>query len=168
MPATYEPIATTVLSTAATVSFTSISQAYTDLIVIASLKYDLAGTAYGGTFTVNATGGTSYSETIMYSGGATITNGRNTSDSCFRPTEFAGNGSTPFTFMRLDFMNYSNTSTNKTVLRQIAFDRNGAGIVERSVGLFRSTSAITSIEFSLFGITYAVGSTFTLYGIKAA
>lgn len=169
MPATYEPIATTVLTSATTgVSFTSIDQTYTDLVVIAQLKYNLGGNSYAGTFQVNATGGTSYSETILYSYGASPASTRTTSDAAFRPTEYAGNGVPPFAFMRLDFMNYSSTTVNKTVLRQLSFDRSSAGSVDRSVGLFNSTSAITSIQFDPYSIGFSAGSTFTLYGIKAA
>jgi hypothetical protein len=169
MPATYEPIATTVLSSTTTgVSFTSINQTYTDLVVIAQLKYNASANAYGGTFTVNATGGTSYSETILYGYGASPSSQRTTNDAAFRPTEYAGNGIPPFAFMRLDFMNYSSTTVKKTVLRQMSFDKNSSGSIDRSVGLFNSTSAITSIQFDPYSVGFSAGCTFTLYGIKAA
>jgi hypothetical protein len=61
-------------------------------------------------------------------------------------------------------MNYANTSTYKTVLtRSNKYDRVGA-----IVGLWRSTAAINSITLTAYSNTYAIGSTFTLYGIAAA
>jgi hypothetical protein len=63
-------------------------------------------------------------------------------------------------------MNYSNTTTNKTVLARASSQQEG---VEATVGLWRSTAAITSITFDLVSTrTFSVGSTLTLYGIKAA
>ena len=64
-----------------------------------------------------------------------------------------------------NFMNYSNTTTFKTVLT-----RSGSGdwITEANVGLFRSTSAITQIRIFADTNAFASSSTFTLYGIKAA
>lgn len=166
--ATYEPIATTTVTSATTVSFSSIPSTYTDLVCIVVAKYNLANAAYAWNFQVNSTGGTSYSETIVYGNNTSILSTRGSGDSAFRPTEICGNGTAAFTFMRLDFFSYSNTSTNKTIFRQLSSDRIGNGAVDRSAGLFRSTSAISSIQFSPFGTNYAVGSTFTLYGIKAA
>ena len=63
-------------------------------------------------------------------------------------------------------MNYANTTTNKTVLLR---NNNTAFGTEAQVGLWRSTSAINTIKLYLDRAEYyVVGSTFTLYGIKAA
>ena len=40
--------------------------------------------------------------------------------------------------------------------------------VSMRVGLWRNTNAITSVSFKANGTTWKSGSTFTLYGIKAA
>ena len=45
---------------------------------------------------------------------------------------------------------------------------NGGGTVERSVGLWRNTAAITSITILLDSGNYAAGTTATLYGILKA
>ena len=66
MAATYEPIATTTLtSTQSSVDFTSISGSYTDLIVVANAAY--SGTVDDIRFRLNGTGGssTAYSYTIL-------------------------------------------------------------------------------------------------------
>ena len=65
-------------------------------------------------------------------------------------------------------MNYSNTTTNKTVLARgnNASDASYPG-TEAFVGLWRSTAAINRIDFSSNSKTWNAG-TFTLYGIKAA
>jgi hypothetical protein len=47
-------------------------------------------------------------------------------------------------------------------------DINGSGGLNKQVGLWRSTSAITSINFSDYGTPFAAGTTVTLYGIKNA
>ena len=65
----------------------------------------------------------------------------------------------------IQLMNYSNTTTYKTWLVR---GGNSATGVEAMVGLWRSTSAITSLTFSLTASTFSSGSTFTLYGILAA
>jgi hypothetical protein len=63
-------------------------------------------------------------------------------------------------------MNYSNTTTYKTVLLR---SNNASAITVATVGLWRSTSAINTIKIYADGAAvFSVGSTFTLYGIKAA
>jgi len=62
-------------------------------------------------------------------------------------------------------MNYSNTTTNKTVIGR----HNGASGPVASVGLWRNTAAINSIRISnSSAVNFTIGSTFSLYGIKAA
>jgi len=66
-------------------------------------------------------------------------------------------------------MNYSNTTTYKTLLTRANQASNG---VDACVGLWRSTAAINavSIATTAYGGSSSVqtGSIFTLYGIKAA
>jgi hypothetical protein len=70
----------------------------------------------------------------------------------------------------MNIMSYANTSINKTVL---CASRTGGDIsamddMWTSVGLFRSTAAISYITFVPSIGSFAAGCTFTLYGIKAA
>ena len=63
-------------------------------------------------------------------------------------------------------MSYANTNVFKTVL----FESGLAGTeVLRGVGLWRSTDAITSVKVACDSTAqFKIGSTFALYGIKAA
>jgi hypothetical protein len=65
----------------------------------------------------------------------------------------------------MNFQNYSNTTTNKTILERFSAANTATTAV---VGLWRSTSAINQIRVLTLGITFLAGSTFTLYGIAAA
>jgi hypothetical protein len=64
-----------------------------------------------------------------------------------------------------NIMNYSNTTTYKTMISRFS---NSGVVAQAEVSLYRSTSAITSIEIFTTPDSFAVGSTLTLYGIKAA
>jgi hypothetical protein len=59
-------------------------------------------------------------------------------------------------------MNYSNTTTYKTT---VARSNNPARIVDFYINMWRSTSAISTVAFTG---NFATGSSFSLYGIKAA
>ena len=74
--------------------------------------------------------------------------------------------STDFNYNNIvQIQNYSNTTTNKTYLARA---NNAAVSTDTNVGLWRSTAAISTIDiYSLVG-NFAIGSTFTLYGIAAA
>jgi hypothetical protein len=65
-------------------------------------------------------------------------------------------------------MNYSNTTTNKTVISRTNVTSGSFPGTETMVNLWRSTSAINVIELRQSGSgQYLSGTTFTLYGIKA-
>jgi hypothetical protein len=157
MTATYEKIATTTLgSGSADVSFTSIAGTYTDLIIIANGKTSSESTL-GLRF--NSDTATNYSSTYMRGNGTTATSGRFTSSSQMYAFNWNNSDSTAL----WQIQNYSNATTYKTALNRLG----GAGLyVAASVGLWRSTSAITSITIKS-NDTFSTGSTFTLYGIKA-
>lgn len=164
MAATYEPIATTTLGSAASsITFSSIPGTYTDLRLSLSLKSTSATSFFG--FRFNGDTGTNYSCTYMYGNGSTAGSSRSTSvDIIYGNTIY----NTNFTFVGLDVFSYAG-STYKTCLYSMANDQNGSGVALNEVGLWRSTSAINSLSIVDYqGKVFEVGTTATLYGIKAA
>ena len=143
---TYTPLATQTLgSTTSSVTFSSISGAYTDLILV------IIGEAYFGSTNYINTGvqfngdtASNYSTTRMYGDGSTTTSNRYSNESNIRAgwmhAEPTANSSTSTLIYQIN--NYSNTTTYKTLLT-----RSNAPIdaVGANIGLWRSTSAITSI-----------------------
>ena len=168
MAITYEPIATTTLSSAqATVTFSSISGIYTDLVLIMSAFGSVSGQDIR--VQVNSDTASNYSLTRLV-GYTTAFSNRASNATYWQITNSVGIGSSSSdpTADVIQFMNYSNTTTNKTIL--VRHNQPQSSLMETAaqVGLYRSTSAITSITFSLSSGNYSSGSTFTLYGIKAA
>jgi hypothetical protein len=165
MPATYEPIATTTLGSAASsITFSSISSSYTDLKVVLQFAPSNDDRAI---CTFNSDTGTNYSVTTLVGNGSTASSGNNTSQNYIQPSRNAG-AANEEQLVIMDIFSYSG-STNKTVLSDVAADRNGAGVTVKSVNLWRSTSAINAINFTLLnGNNYKIGTTATLYGIKNA
>jgi hypothetical protein len=157
MAATYEPIATTTLGSAvSTVTFSSIAGTYTDLELV------FAGTdsAFGSlNIQLNGDTATNYSYTIITGDGTTAASSRGTSVAQMN----LGVTGTAQSVSKFMFMNYSNTTTYKTVLSR---GNSAANQVRAGVGMRRNTAAITSITVQ--GTSLQVGSVLTLYGIKAA
>ena len=163
--ATYEPIATqTTTSSVATVTFSSIPSTYTDLVLVYSAALS---TNYDLYFRLNGDSGNNYSYTVLYSNngasyGSARTNGQDKGslDYYGAPTTTLGNNTTI-----ANFLNYSNSTTYKTSLVR----SNSTTGLDAIVGIWTSTAAITSIALGTFTTpTLSSGSTFTLYGIKAA
>jgi hypothetical protein len=67
----------------------------------------------------------------------------------------------------IDILDYTNTSKNKTLRAFFGSDRNGAGEVVVSSGLYAATSAVTSIDLLTTGTGLAQHTTAALYGVKA-
>ena len=167
MPATYEPIATTTLGSAAsTITFSAIGSGYTDLrVVLNGLTSTAAGTYVAIRF--NGDTGTNYSYTDLRGNGSAASSGRGTSTATLYINPSDSSGTNPY-LVEVDIFSYAG-STNKTFLASGSFDRNGGGVVTRTVGLWRNTAAITSITFWVgSGDNYNTGTTATLYGILKA
>jgi hypothetical protein len=172
MPATYEPIATQTVSTpTATITFSSIPATYTDLRVVMCLADDDSEAGTGApTFTFNGDTATNYSQTVLRGDGASASSQQQTSQTKIYALYWNNSptSTTMFPMMTLDIFSYAG-STNKSVLITASDDRNGTGSVERTVGLYRSTSAITQLSISNDGNKkFETGSIVTIYGIKAA
>lgn len=161
MAVTYTPVATQTLGTAtASITFSSISGSYTDLILV--FDGTVSANQYVA-FRVNSDTSGNYSWTRLYGDGSAAYSTNAGSVSYGRTG--IGDPSTGRTTTTSHFMNYSNSTTFKSVLSRSS----GGGFVGSLINLWRSTSAITSITvLTTTADTFSVGSTFTLYGIKAA
>lgn len=166
MTVTYEKMATTTLgSSQATVTFSSISSAYTDLVIVLNTltSVDIVYTR----IKFNSDSAANYSSTYL-EGSGSVANSNSYSNNNYIQFSYwnAGAGANPETTI-LNIMNYSNSTTNKTALLRYNGVGGGASGVTSTVGLWRNTNAINTIEFSLGSGTFDSGSIFTLYGIKA-
>ena len=170
MPNTYDPIATqTLVSTAATVTFSSIPATYTDLVLIVNAK-DSSFTNRDIIVRFNSDTGSNYSITYIYGNGSTAASGRYSNNTYCNLGYFTTRGTTDGYVGIANIMNYSNTTTNKTMLTRsnaVSSDTSLPG-TEAIANLWRSTAAINSVALTSPTSTFAIGSTFTLYGIKAA
>jgi hypothetical protein len=165
MALTYEKIATNVLGSAqATVTFSSISSDYTDLVLITG---DILNTTNLANMYLqfNSNSSSLYSTTFMEGNGSSAASSRTTNRTSMLAGRSYGGDRTQNIFQ---INNYSNSTTYKTVICRYgsAGSSSSAGVTG---GLWRSTSVITSITIGIEGgINFSSGCSFNLYGIKAA
>jgi hypothetical protein len=164
---TYTPLATTTLgSSVNSYTFSSIPSTYTDLIIVQSAfvaNQDQTRIQF------NSDTGSNYSNTDLWGSGSAAGSVRSTSQTSMQTAYYAAVDISPaVTTWIYQIMNYSNTTTYKTVLVRANNAASGRG-VDASVGLWRSTAAITSVSLNMDSAhQFTSGSTFSLYGIKAA
>jgi hypothetical protein len=170
MPNTYTELDKVTVGTAvASVTFSSIPGTYTDIVAV------FAGTMTAADYVQFQVGngsvdtGSNYSNTALKGNGSTASSSRSSnSTNIFTPEPMNTNQGN----LIINFQNYANTTTYKTTVMRTNVpltDGGAAASTSTTVGLWRSTSAINTIKFYTFaGQTFATGSTFTLYGIKAA
>lgn len=166
MPAgsTYSTIATHTLgSNQADYTFTSIPSTYTDLVLVINGQVSSSVTAI---CQFNGDTGSNYSTTELFGDGTTASSFRTSLSLAIMGIGAQISSGSQFMSI-LNFQNYSNTTTFKTVIGRTAQASLGTNAI---VGLWRSTSAINSIK--LLGYAgasgFTAGTTFTLYGIAAA
>ena len=163
MPQTYTPLATyTTVAGNTTVTFSSISSAYTDLILVGQ-----AGIAVGAPddiFAIKVNGSTSgYSSTILKGTGTAAESYRVSGAGYLSMGRQGYNCSTI-----ISFQNYSNTTTYKTILGRLGVADLTSGVTA-TVGLWQNTAAINSIViYEPAGAQFATGRMFSLYGVKSA
>ena len=174
---TYVALKTTTVtgSPASDITFTSIPTTYTDLmlVVTGSAASGNIGTSY---IQLNGDTGTTYSTTYMAGNGSTATSSRFSSSHGIAIGGITAGIQTNQQTTTAHIMNYSNNTTNKTVLARYS---NAGYETNTSVGLWQpatiSTSAVTSIRIYIgYSNTttsqdnWAVGTTATIYGVASA
>lgn len=158
---------TVTVANASTIVFDSIPSTYTDLRVVVSGNAESginnAYISFNNDTTLNTGSGTT-----LIGNGTTATSSRRANDSVIYMTVPLATSSTTKSIWTIDIMNYTSTNMFKTVLwrHSDAGNRTQAG-----VGLKQLTDAITRLDIACgTGVNkgnWAVGSTFSLYGIKA-
>lgn len=161
MAATYEAIASTTLGTSATnITFSNIPGTYTDLVIVARGEFFTSSNDLYTQF--NGDTATNYSNLDMRGNGISPATTTTSNVAYIRHNQSATND--PIWIIQV--MSYANTSANKMTLSSFAMS---ATTVERTIGMWRSTSAITSIRiYPSGGDSLVSGFTACLYGIKAA
>jgi hypothetical protein len=163
MAATFTPIASITLGTASnSVTFSSIPQTYTDLVLVVqvlsnSTNDDLYLRFDGDSSAV-------YSHTVLRGNGSSATSTRGSGLSRARFSDNASPTTTTSTISVINIFSYSNANVFKTML---ARTNNASAGTELFADLWRSTSAVDSIEVFPASGNMASGSTFNLYGILA-
>jgi hypothetical protein len=164
MASTYSQIASTTLGTATnTVTFSSIPQTYTNLVVICN------GSVSNDTdeprLRFNSDTGSNYSSTTLQGNGSSANSYRYSNITSILLNNVNGWKNNANNTAIWQISNYQNSTTFKTVLGR---STNPSAAVAACAGLWRNTAAITSVSVFGIGSNFTVGSTFTLYGIKGA
>lgn len=170
MPATYEGIGEYVLtSNTASVTFSSIPQTYTDLILHMSVSGNTSGSTYI-SLRFNGSSATSYQQVYMGTSGSAsaVSFQRVSSSTSLGVNEFSGPNSGYPMYLCAEILNYK-ASTPKQIITSCGVEKTttGGGCVEFSIGMWQNNNAITSITV-LGDVNMETNSVFSLYGIKAA
>ena len=167
MPATYSPIATNTISgsSTSTVTFSNISSAFTDLVVVFG---NFSGQAsYSFSLRFNGDTGSNYVYVNLEGNGTTVTATNNSGTTGIFTggvIGFPDNKSSAI----FNIGNYSSTFGYKPVVGRTGYNGTGVAGVNLTGGTWNSTAAITSINTFIGAGNFADGGQITLYGIKKA
>jgi hypothetical protein len=145
-------------SSASTVTFSSISGSYRDLVLI----IDSRGASFAPQIRFNSDSGSNYAWVWMGGDGSGTSSNSASSVAQFNLGNFA-TWANP-TSAIFNIMDYSATDKHKTVLNRIDIPSGGtSGWAMR----WANTAAISSIQLFAAAGSYAAGSTLALYGVSA-
>lgn len=162
---TYDLIASNVLSTQSdSVTFSSISGSYRDLILVGVVKTAATG-GPSANLRFNSDTGSNYSFVQMSGNGSTASSGNGTTTYVEMGTNLYISNDFTYQFMA-HILDYSTTNKHKAVLvrtNQTVDPLNSGRGTNALANRWASTSAITSITINVFQAV--AGSSFYLYGL---
>jgi hypothetical protein len=168
----YESIATvTATGVEASLTFSSIPSTYKHLQMRFRAQDTNVGTSQDALkIRLNSDSGTNYTEHILRgSGSSAVASGVTGRNELRMDAAITQLGSVNiFGVGVMDLIDYASTTKYKTMRGFSGQDRNGAGSVNLSSGLWLNTAAVTSIQVLPESALFASGSVFSLYGIKGA
>lgn len=148
-------------SAQSTVTFSSIPATYRDLRLV--VQYKNTNDGIQAMIRVNGDSGTNYSSVGMAGYGASSASSWSNNITRIQAINYTGVLNSEFCLLEMDFMDYSVTDKQKTILTR----SNHSGEVDALASRWANTAAITSILLLPETGTFASGSTFALYGIAS-
>ena len=170
-PSSYESIATVTVGSggAADITFSSIPATYTHLQIRLIGRSDRAANTDTLRLQANSDTASNYTTHGLYGDGASAGSFAEVPQAFmqfYRPAG-ANAGTNTFGSIVIDILDYQNTNKFKTARGLGGSDNNGNGLIYLTSGLWRNTSAITSLKlFPGVGTNFTQHSHFALYGIK--
>lgn len=159
----YIPLATvTLASSASSVTFSNIPATYRDLVMVADV---IAGATQGVNVRFNGDTGTNYSVVMMRAEPAGTGSSSNTFNEIYATWSSVNNGAKGQ--VNLSLMDYSATDKHKTMLIRNSFTGTTGMFSEAHAIRWASNSAVNSVRFYPTTGNFAIGSTFSLYGVIA-
>ncbi len=170
MALTYEMVDKYTAATAQTsVTFSSIPQTYTDLVIVTNAIANVTGADL---FVVHFNGdnaSNTYSLQSVYGTGTTYGTYSANNQVGHVIGNLSTNTSSEYALSTFHIMNYTNTTTWKPFMCRSNSVSTSGIYMDLTAGTWRSTSAITAIQLrTVNGYQIKAGSTLTMYGIKAA
>ena len=166
MAVTYDFISKiTTSGSTGTVSFTSIPQTYTDLVLVYSPQ-SASSNSYS-YYTINGDTSSTYYRMCMAGTGSTITPFWGADSGLLYPYYGTYNDTNSQTLFTSHFMNYASTTSGKVILSRSG-NTGASNIADFSSGYYASNTAITRIDIIQGGQNFAANVVFSLYGILAA
>lgn len=152
-------------------TFENISQNYKHLQVRCVLRGSGSASVETHLLRLNEDNSSVYASHYLWGNGGSVSSSADTSQNLINMGVIVGGGgeSNAFTSQVMDILDYTSTSKYKTTRSLMGHNYNLDDDIRFSGGLWQSTSAVNSITFLAGGSeVYAVGSRFSLYGIRAA
>jgi hypothetical protein len=159
---TYIPIANITLSSnVSIISFTGITQAYRDLVLVSNIRVNAAGADVGMVFNSTSTGTSEYSRIYMVGNGSTAPAGTNYGLGVFL---FTYPDNVTYSSDVVHIMDYTATNKHKSIISNVTL----TGNTVKYAGRWANMSAITALHIqNLNSALFTTGSSFALYGIVA-
>jgi hypothetical protein len=159
---TYTPLANITLgSAAASVTFSSISGLYRDLILV--VNYGTTTSGQDLRIRLNGDTATNYNDVTMDGNGSLTSSGGGSGTTKFDIDSYGTPGTVTGSIL-FSIMDYSVTDKHKSTLTRMD---NAAKVTRAIAGRWASTSAVTTVLVYLSGSTFLAGCTFSLYGVAA-
>lgn len=166
----FESIATVTVGSggSSTVTFSSIPSTYKHLQIRATARTTSGGVDNYASIIFNSDTGANYTYHDLQGNGSTASASGLASQNANYLQRYAGAGAAASIFgvSVTDILDYQNTNKYKTIRNLGGDDRNGAGFIYLTSGVWMSTSAVNSITITPEANNWAQYSSFALYGIK--